>query len=71
MLFQSGFKSPNGLSNVDPPTITGDPVDNFGAFLLGKFVLDPDQHGVERLSRLEDHSEVVPTAYMPDVLTHS
>ena len=38
VLFQSGLKPPNGLSNVDPPTITGDPVDNLGAFLLGKSI---------------------------------
>ena len=68
--FQSGLKPPDGLTNVDTPTITGDSVDNLGAFLLGKSVLDPGQHGTERLPRLEDHSEIVPTAYTPDVLTH-
>ena len=38
-------------------TTPEDPVDNLGAFLLGKSVLNPGQHGTERLSRLEGHSD--------------
>ena len=46
-------------------------INNLGAFLLGKSVLDPGQHGAKCLPRLEDHSEIVLTACMPDVLAHS
>ena len=70
-LLQSGLQPPNGLSNVDLPTITGNPVDSIEAFLLWKSVLEPGQHGTEYLLRLEDHSKVVPTAYTPDFLAHS
>ena len=38
-----------------------------GAFLW-KSVLDPSQLGAECLPRYEDHSEVVPIVYTPDVL---
>ena len=42
VLLQSGLQYPNGLSNVNLLAITGDPVDNLGAFLLGESVLDLD-----------------------------
>ena len=58
VLFQSGLKPPDGLTNVDPPTVTGGPVDNLGAFLLGNSVLDLGLHGTERLSRFEDSHQV-------------
>ena len=71
VLFQSGLKPPDGLTNVDSPTLTGDLVDNLGVFLLGKSVLDPGQHGTERLSRLKDHSEIVPTQSVESVQLQS
>ena len=39
LLLQSGLQPPNSLSNVDLPTITGDPVDDLGVFLLWSMTL--------------------------------